>query len=419
MPGAGTQSILKEEDFTLHHGVRQFKLTLEWARHRRTVAYSIFRYDYKARLVDSSRSENWKAMDAFFAMETTGLVQKLEVDLTQADDTHAFVITIDGFENFNADDEVIVQCYDTTDYSDSGKLFQLHPKMLSTFKGLCICVFYIDGVFFDSRSRWIMKSLERPMFAYSIPEQESFCSQLVVYLVPSFERFRYHLFPNVRSVCAALSSQSLPKLKEKFLKYPEGVAKELFTELIFHNLYENHPKIIEPDEAAYSVALIHELFDSIDYSGDELVSWEEFTSYVISTIVGLIQNESSEIEEYIVEYEEDVTKRDHTLSSHIPVQSMKYITENKLILVVPIQSEIIYVFYSKSFHLRSKIDPSQIVLNIIQDDHVPDRKRDQNVVTYIYDVVYLTGKDYYCFSANDNSITIVKEVRYLIVFSAE
>lgn len=404
------QRIRKDEEFALHHGVRQFKLTLEWAKHRRIVAYSIFRYDYKARLIDSSRSENWKAIDDFFTMESNGLTQRINVDLTKADDTHAFVITIDGFENFNTDDEVMIQCHDTTDYSDFGKLFEMSPKMFSTYKGLCICICYIDGVFYDSRSRWIMKSLERPMFAYSIPEQESFCSQLVVYIVPSFERFRYHLFPNVRCVCAALSSQSLPKLKEKFLRYPDGVTKDLFTELIFHNLFENHPKIVDPDEAAYSVALIHELFDSIDYSGDELVSWEEFTSYVISTIVGLMQNESNEIEEYIVEYEEDVTKRDHVLSAHIPVQSMKFIPDTKLILVVPVQSEIIFVFYAKNFHLRSKIDPSQIVVNIIQEDNVPERKKDKKVIAYIYDVVYLTGKDYYCFSSNDNSITIVKEV---------
>ena len=308
-----------------------------------------------------------------------------------------------------------MECSDGTNYSDFGRLFHTRVKMASSYQGICMCVFYIDGFYPDSRCRWIVRAVEDPMFAYSISEQEDFCDKCVVSIVPSFEKFRFHLFGTVGSICAALSSQSLPLLKDKFLVFADGVSKQVFTELIFNNLYETHKKIIEPEEATYAVSLIHELFHSIDFSGDDLVSWEEFTAFVIKTIVEINgEVAAAEADEYVIEYEEDFIARDRFLSSHIPVISMKYVSETKTILIVPAESELIYVFNSNTFHLRSQINPASIIDpgNISHEDQIPAERREntRKKRCFIFDVVYLSGKDFYCFSSDDHSITVCKEI---------
>jgi hypothetical protein len=38
--------------------------------------------------------------------------------------------------------------------------------------------------------------------------------------------------------------------------------------VLFKQLFETHPRIIEDSEAAYTVAMLQEMFYQIDYNGD-------------------------------------------------------------------------------------------------------------------------------------------------------
>jgi DNA-binding LytR/AlgR family response regulator len=70
-------------------------------------------------------------------------------------------------------------------------------------------------------------------------------------------------FRSVKDICAALSSTSLPKLKKKFLKTSSGLPIIPFTEVLFKQLHESYPKIVDEDEASHLIALIEELFNQI------------------------------------------------------------------------------------------------------------------------------------------------------------
>jgi len=48
----------------------------------------------------------------------------------------------------------------------------------------------------------------------------------------------------------------------------DGLPIGPFTEVLFKQLFESHPKIIEEAEAAYTVAMIQEMFYQIDYNDD-------------------------------------------------------------------------------------------------------------------------------------------------------
>lgn len=65
-----------------------------------------------------------------------------------------------------------------------------------------------------------------------------------------------------------MSSVSLPSLKKKFLKSPSGLPIVPFTEVLFRQLYEYNPKVIEEDESSYLIVLIQEMFHQIGKNGE-------------------------------------------------------------------------------------------------------------------------------------------------------
>ena len=101
--------------------------------------------------------------------------------------------------------------------------------------------------------------------------------------MPSLEKFKPRLFGSVNDLCACLSSAALPTLKKKFTAFSGGLQIGRFTEVIFKQVYKKSPKILQPSECAYTVAMIQEMFQQIDYNGDGGADWDEFTTFCIQT----------------------------------------------------------------------------------------------------------------------------------------
>ena len=158
---------------------------------------------------------------------------------------------------------------------------------MKTFEGCALCIIYkveddINGI------TWIMKPLLEPVLALVKPSAPTTepkplgapkgnitsvhvvhknkferCLELVINNVESLEKFKPRLFSNVRDVCAALSSQALPNLKKTFQKSEKGLNITQFTKVIFNQLANTHPSVMEESEAASTVALIQEMFQQI------------------------------------------------------------------------------------------------------------------------------------------------------------
>ena len=54
-------------------------------------------------------------------------------------------------------------------------------------------------------------------------------------------------------------------------------------QVLFKQLFETHPRIIDDIEAPYTVAMLQEMFYQIDYNGDGTTNWDEFTSFCVQT----------------------------------------------------------------------------------------------------------------------------------------
>ena len=81
--------------------------------------------------------------------------------------------------------------------------------------------------------------------------------------------------------------------------------------------------------------------------------------------------------------------------------------------VIPDESDSAYIF-DERFHLFSQLFPTklQIVSSVNKSDATPEIVKGVGHVpkAVIYDIVYLSKRDLYAYTASDHSITVCKEV---------
>lgn len=123
-----------------------------------------------------------------------------------------------------------------------------------------------------SRRDWICHSIAEPLRVTSLQEKKTLCYKHVVTTVPALYKYCPRIFPSVNSICNSLSSNALPDLKKIFLAN-DGLPIRDFTRTLFRSLCTVNRRILDPFEAAYTVAMCEELFCQIDFNGDGVVDW--------------------------------------------------------------------------------------------------------------------------------------------------
>jgi hypothetical protein len=155
------------------------------------------------------------------------------------------------------------------------------------------------------------------------------------------------------------------------------------------------------------VALLHDLFGQIDFNGDGFVDWDEFTTFCIHT--GLVSDEGSatsastsleNLNQYSIEYSENMDVIDTTLTSYLTLHQVRYVPENRRLLVLEESGHELFVFNDQFGHL-STIDPMKI--NSMKNN----KERAEQI--RVYDVCYIPFKDLYAYTSSDHCITIFKE----------
>ena len=92
-------------------------------------------------------------------------------------------------------------------------------------------------------------------------------------------------------------------------------------------------------------------------------NWDEFTSFCVQT--GLLtssgKNRSSNyaLEQYVIEYQEQILERDHILSAYRYVSLMRHIPELRKIVVIAEDADNVMVFDEK-FRIHAQLYPYKI-----------------------------------------------------------
>ena len=193
-------------------------------------------------------------------------------------------------------------------------------------------------------------------------------------------------------------------------------------QVLFKQLFETHPRIVEDVEAPYTVAMLQEMFYQIDYNGDGTTNWDEFTSFCVQTGLAVNTNKSGadnnknfSLEQYVIEYAEAHLDRDHVLSAYRFISLMRYVQETRKILVISEDADNVMIF-DESFRVHTQLYPSKVqIIGNFSKDSASDSKADKGPKTsgfprvVIYDIIYLAGRELYCYSSSDHCVTICKE----------
>lgn len=287
-------------------------------------------------------------------------------------------------------------------------LFQIVGRGRKDFQGVALGVFYKDGWHANGLRCWSLKNLFEPVYVPTSREKDEKCGQFIINTVPALDKYRPRLFGNVKAICSALSSTSLPKLKKSFQR-GNGLPLKQFTEVLFTQLYETHPKVVEEQEAAYTVAMLQDMFSQIDFNGDGAVDWDEFTTFCIHTgLVGSVSPGVSDapgaslgadaLDNYVIQYGEDTIVKDHVINSYTPISVMRYLHDMHRIMVIQEKSDKV-LMVNDSFNLIGELNHASLSggMHEHHDKHI------------IYDIVYLSGKDMFAYCASDHTIVICKE----------
>ena len=188
-----------------------------------------------------------------------------------------------GPRNFQFVQRLVLHCWkENIDYDETNfmntidqsniikvPLFYTQCRVRKDFEGLAHFVLYKKELA-DASIVWVCKPVYLPVFEPGVHEKDDHCNTNIVHIVPALHKYRPRLFPSVKHICSALSSTSLPSLKKRFSK-GKGLELRLFTEVLFYQLWKTCPSVLEPDEASYTVAMLHDLFGQIDYNGKPYV----------------------------------------------------------------------------------------------------------------------------------------------------
>ena len=202
-------------------------------------------------------------------------VERAKIQFDKVDHkTAAIAIFLDGEPRiFQYVEHVTVECcHIPTDGNEvsfllssasTNTLFKLYARPHKEYQGICLCVLYKDRWMGNHTAIWAVKTTLEPIYVQTTREKDEKCQQISISSVPALERYRPKIFENIRDMCAALSSRALPKLKKSFMRSESGLNLEQFTSVLFNQLYETHPRVVDASERGYVVALIHEMFSQM------------------------------------------------------------------------------------------------------------------------------------------------------------
>lgn len=166
----------------------------------------------------------------------------------------------DGASNFSASLDNIASDEEMT-------LFESSCVPRKDYQAVLALVLHKTGFHANGSVAWSCKAVFEPVMVSRSKEKDDVCDKAIVNLVPLLHQYRPHLFPSVQAICAELSSTALPNLKRIFMEDSSGLPIDMFTEVIFMQLYEVNNNLSILSEAEYTVAMLHELFGQIDYNG--------------------------------------------------------------------------------------------------------------------------------------------------------
>ena len=131
----------------------------------------------------------------------------------------------------------------------------------------------------------------------------------------------YYLDPSkydVSNLMMLLDKNKLKKLEEEFKHHPGGIKKLEFINIMLNELGNHY------EDRINLVYGIYKLFLEIDFNGDGTMQWEEFTQFIIDTVMG--ENDKKDGDD-----EDDLIGLGKNLTEKALIKDKRYTVSNKAI----------------------------------------------------------------------------------------
>lgn len=431
---------------TLNYTLSGVRIAVEWVQTPNLIVdldLAVFIYDERARLVERLSADNPMSLDGAITLEAdvedAEQQEFVQVMLDKVDvATVCVVLYVDGgARNFQHVQGLHVNVDEFVPEDNEGSflvvpgadqgcaprgLCHVMGRTRNNCHGAALLLIYkaFDGD--DGSFKWTIRNVFESTYCTNQIEKDSKMQSLIINgNVPSLDKYRPRLFPNVGSICAKLSSKALPMLKDKFAG--PGLPLDPFVETIFQQLFHVCPQLNDPVEAEYLVAMLYDMFGQIDLNGDGSVDWDEFTSFTVSTGVAEAAAEAavhagSDLDHYTIEYAEDLVTFKSQL--HCVMREVHHVPSQKRVLVIPEGSNKVLIFDERGNRILNffpaKAQASLIPQMSDQNNKVSlhgHSSEDKRNALVVYDAIYLEGRHLIAYTASDHTIGVCREKRVL------
>ncbi|CCI44259.1 unnamed protein product [Albugo candida] len=151
---------------------------------------------------------------------------------------------------------------------------------------MIICHLYRDQR--QSSSWWLHLRNDTGCFSqYSIPALTRIAQADVLYAVTKLPET--NMLTSVTQICEAFHRTDLQELQKHFIcddrtvQNATAIDKHNFAMIILHQFMISRPELLNLRYASDLIATLFLMFEQIDINGDKVVSWDEFSSFCISS----------------------------------------------------------------------------------------------------------------------------------------
>jgi WD40 repeat protein len=448
MPAEGVD-VKQGSIFPIQEDLVCFNIDLVSSRKNPNTHLSAYVYDQRARLVEvvdgfrniegnaESGDKSFQLLPHIKTSMRSFQFKKMAVNRA----TSCFMVFLGGeIRTLHPIEKIVISCVRAKDDDERHfivgenciELFQCVGHINADKVAFVPLMLYRDG-FDGDTPRWNANICFEFYNKNNVHKRDELVRDFALHNVPSYEKFRPHVFQTVKGICTALASSSMQRLKRRFLRRNEGLLPDEFLEAVMRIVLLNFPQLADLGEASFLVMLIRELFHQIDINGDGYADWNEFTSFVIQSNAGQAYDSGGSssqynVGDYDIMYQESPILRDQALLSHRMVMVLKYFPSIRRLFVVEEDTPEIIVL-DESFQPKARFDPKKLSQSIgyrstgsihsvpsgfaltldveSSASNLVGGNRPQSMCAY--DIIYIRSRDSVVYCSADHSIAFVKE----------
>ncbi|OQR94371.1 hypothetical protein ACHHYP_01467 [Achlya hypogyna] len=214
-------------------------------------------------------------------------------------------------------------------------------------------------------------------------------------IIPDIDIPNVTSLKTIQGICSTLTSAEFLALEALFPAKGTGLSKSAFAECLAFGILKSRPELRTEKRTTSLLRLLCEMFDQIDINGDEVVDWDEFTSFCVA--LGMLSTKQQQLpgdgKASGVEY---TYKQLHTPHTPRPfpyhITKMRTFDYVRKVAILEHESPLVAIFDMDGSYLHD-------ITNVMKTSVMKDG-------LYILDIDHIPARNCYVVSSSDRVVTL-------------